>query len=436
MKGYKNLISLGMVLIMALSFYMLIDTRATTAKNYKTYIETARDFAKQAIYKDALQNYNQALLIDNSLELNLEIGEIYVKADDEYAAIGWGEKMIETFPHSSEAYDYLLKLYHKNNDFNRCFVLYNIIQKRKVSSKTISKIMKEIEHAFYYGEAYDNVGVFSEGYCAVEYEGEWGLANEIGEKTAPFKFKSVGNLIDGLAPIQTKDGECYYIDFEGNKKMAILIKGEITDISSVVGDVYAVKEGFEWSFYNKEYKKLNGGYKNVSLLANGVVAVEEDGKWVILNDKFEKISDQKYTEVVQDERGIIYRNDTIFVNKDGKYYMIDNTGKEITQKTFLNAKTFLDATYAAVETDKGWTFVNSKGEFVFKDAYFEEANSFSNGFAAVQKSGQWGYIDIDGNVAIDFQFKEVKDFNASGCAFVKNEDIWQLVRLYSKNYES
>ena len=49
---------------------------------------------------------------------------------------------------------------------------------------------------------------------------------------------------------------------------------------------------------------------------------------------------------------------------------------------------------------------------------------------------QWGVIDINGNIAIDCQFKEARDFNASGCAFVKNEDIWQLVRLYSKNYES
>lgn len=436
MKGYKTLVPIALVICMVLSFYMLITTRTTTLKEYNTYLSEARNYAKQGIAVDALENYAKALAIKNTVDINIEVGNFYVEMEDVVGAIGWGEKMVETFTKSPEAYEFLLKRYRESNDFNRCYALYDTIVKREIESKGITEIMNGIKYVYYYGEAYDDVGVFSEGYCAVKYEGKWGLANEVGEKTAPIMFKSVGPYIDGLAPVSTEDGDIYFVDNQGNKKMTIQIEGKITDLKSIVGDTYAVNNGTAWSFYNKKYEKLSSDYSNTSLLANTVVAVEQDSQWVILNDKFEKINDKKYIEVVQDDRGIIYRNGAIFVNQDSSYSMIDVSGKKITETKFLDAKLFLDTTYAAVKVDKGWTFIDAKGEFVFKDLYFEDANSFTNGFAAVKKDGQWGYIDLDGNVAIDFQFKEAKDFNASGCAFVKNEDIWQLVRLYSKNYES
>lgn len=435
MKGYKTLAPIALVVCMALSFYMLINTRSTTLAEYEAYLSEARNYAKQGIAVEALKCYASALEIENNIDINLEVGNLYVKEKNINGAIEWGEQMVETFSKSPEAYEFLLKRYLEDNDFNSCYALYNTVVKREIETKEISKIMQDIKYIYYFGEAYDDVAVFSEGYCAVKYEDKWGLANEIGEKMSPMIFKSVGPYIDGLAPVSTEDGQLYYVDGEGNKKMTVQIKEKFTDLKSVVGDVYAVNNGKTWAFYNKEYKKLSSDYTNTSLLANGVVAVEQDSQWIILNDKFEKINNQKYTEVVQDDRGIIFRNDAMFVNKDGSYSMIDVSGKKITDTKFLDAKLFLDNTYAAVKLDKGWTFVDSKGKVVFKDMYFEEANSFSNGFAAVKKNGEWGYIDIDGNVAIDFQFQGAKDFNASGCAFVNFEDVWQILRLYSKNYD-
>lgn len=436
MKGYKTLVPIALVICMVLSFYMLINTRTSLIKEYDSYLAKAREHAEQGEAVDALEYYGKALAIDDTLKINIEVGEFYVKMEDAVGATGWGERMIESYPKSAEAYEFLLKRYHENNDYNRCYALYDTIVKREIQSKGITKIMEDIKYVYYYGEAYDDIGVYSEGYFSVEYEGKWGLANEIGEKSSPITFSSVGAFIDGMAPVSTEKGDVYYIDSEGNKKMAILIEGEVADLKPIVGEVFAVNNGETWAFYNKNFEKLSGDYTNTTLLANTVVAVEQDSQWVILNDKFEKIIDKKFAEVVQDDRGIIYRNNAIFVNCDGAYSMIDITGKKITDTEFLDAKLFLDNTYAAVKLEKGWTFVDGAGKIVFKDMYFEDANSFSNGFAAVKKDGQWGFIDLEGNVAIDFQYRDVKDFNAKGCVFVKTEEIWSMLRLYSKNYEA
>lgn len=436
MKGYKTLVPIALVVCLLLSFYMLVNTRSSTKAEYESYLAAARNYAKQGIVVDAVVNYSKALAMEESIEINLEVGNLYVEMDDNVASIIWGEQMVEKFPNSPQAYEFLLTRYRNVNDFNRCFALYDVINKKELHTPEIIKIMDDIKYQYYYGEGYDDVSVYSEGYCAVEYEGTWGLANEHGETVSPMVFEKVGPFIDGLSPVISTDDEVYYVDYEGNKKMIIMVDFEVADASSVVGDVYAIKDGESWAFFNKKYEKLSGDYEAVSLMANGVAAVKSNDKWEIVDKSFKPLFDKKYMDVIQDDRGIILRNNVMFVNEGDQYYMIDGTGKKIGTDTYEDAHLFMDTTYAAVKTEKGWTFIDSSGKIVFSDLYFDDARSFSNGFAAVKKNGRWGYLDIDGNVAIDFLFEEAKDFNPSGCAFIKNEDFWQMIRLYSLNYET
>jgi len=262
------------------------------------------------------------------------------------------------------------------------------------------------------------------------------MATETGEKAAPYRFRTVGAFVDGLAPVSTEAGEVFFIDCEGNKKKIIQSKDAVVEIAPMVGGVYAAFDGNSWAFYNERDEKLSENYSNVSLLANTVAAVKNEGKWQVVDGNFQKVFPDSYVDVIQDDRGIIYRNGVVFVCQDDGYCMVDITGNKICDKTFENARLFLDGTYAAVETDDGWTFVDAAGEYVFKDTYFDDARSFSNGLAAVCKDGIWGYIDLQGNIAIDYQFGEAKDFNGSGCAFVRNDNGWVMIRLYSTNYET
>lgn len=436
MKGYKGWAPVILAVCMVLSFYMLINTRQEVQREYDGYLTVARENAQKGIMVDALANYISALAMENTIEVNLEVGEFYVKMGAVDEAIGWGQQMVESFPKLSASYEFLLTRYRENNDFHRCYALYDTIVKRELVTEQISAIMDDIKYVYYYGEGFEDVRVFSEGYCAVQFEGEWGLVSETGEKAAPYQHKSVGAFIDGLAPVTDDDGEVYYIDNEGNKKRIVQVGGTVEQLSSKVGEVYAVFDGSTWSFYNDNDQKISGEYTNVSLLANTVAAVEVDGKWQVVDSTFKNLHNTAYEGVVQDDRGIIYRNGVIFVKVDGGYQMIDVNGQKLCSKVFEDARLFNDTTYAAVKTDKGWTFVDAAGEYVFKDTYFEDARSFSNGFAAVAKDGMWGYIDLQGNLAVDYQYAGAKDFNGSGCAFVLNDNAWLLLRLYSKNYET
>ena len=265
MKNYKAIVPIALVVCLLLSFYMLFDARTSTVNEYNGYVAQARSYAEQGIAVDALENYSKALGVKDTLALQLEVGEFMVKMNDVTSAIGWGERMIEAYPKSVQAYEFLLTQYRQVNDYNRCYSLAKTIAKRKLASPKVTEIMDGIKYLFYYGEAYDNVKVYSQGYCAVEYEGKWGLATETGNKAAPTMFASVGMYVSGLAPVTTEEGEAYFIDNAGNKKKVVAIEGDIVELQPIIGDAFAVYNGTTWAFYNTKNEKISKDYTNVTL---------------------------------------------------------------------------------------------------------------------------------------------------------------------------
>lgn len=202
----------------------------------------------------------------------------------------------------------------------------------------------------------------------------------------------------------------------------------------MVGGVFSAYDGESWSYYTSDLKKLSEGYEEVSVMGNQVAAVKKNDRYFLINAENKKINNQQYEDVIRDDKNVVYRNGVLFVSMDGKYNMINQEGKQVSKDMYLNARLFNDDTYAAVEGEKGWYFIDNTGKQIFDNQYYQDARSFSNGYAAVKQNGRWGFIDLEGNVVIDYTFDEANDFNASGCAFVYFEDSWHLLKLYSMNY--
>ena len=57
----RILVALGLVILLGASWYTLISDGTKQAKQYNTYINTAREKAKLKIEKDAVNNYESAL---------------------------------------------------------------------------------------------------------------------------------------------------------------------------------------------------------------------------------------------------------------------------------------------------------------------------------------------------------------------------------------
>lgn len=433
MKNYKFLIPVVLIMLYIVSIYRLQDIRKTEQQQYDDFLAAAREKREQGVLVDAIANYESALNLKPSLQLYLEIGEFYEESNQTDAAIDWGLVMVSKYPKKKEGYEFLTDLYIESEDNIACYDLYDKMNKRAVKSEYVDNCIKEIEYSFYLKGEYTDVGIYSGGFCPVVDKERMGYTDLTGSMIISAGYDKVGYFSEGLAPVVDSEGSAYFIDTEGNKKHVVLNVEDVQELTMINEGVFALYNGKSWGYYNLNHKYLFGEYEAVSSIGNGIAAVKESDKWYLIDESGKKISDTGYDKVIADEKGVVYRNDRIFVQKDNNYYMADKSGKQITDTAYEDADMFRDETYAAVQVGGKWGFINKAGEMVIEPQY-EDARSFSNGFAAVKYDDMWGFIDEKGNPVIEAQFEGVKDFNTSGCAYVYDGEIWTLLILYKYNH--
>lgn len=69
MKRYRALIPIVLVVLMAVSWYMMINNAAKVDNSYNNYLSEARRWANEGIMKYAIENYNAALRIKDTPEI-------------------------------------------------------------------------------------------------------------------------------------------------------------------------------------------------------------------------------------------------------------------------------------------------------------------------------------------------------------------------------
>lgn len=436
MKNYRKIIPLALVVLMALACYSLVSNAVKENSDYNHYLSEARKYAELDITKYAIENYNKALTINPTPDVYVEVAEYYERqenSDTEF--LNWCEDFFEKYPANSKSYDCILKAYMKQKDYDSCFDVLSTAEKRNVSSEYIKSVKNELSYTFKLDfNTYDDVGIYGNGFCAVKSKDAWGYVDSYGNQKTPITYVSAAPFTKAeMAPVVDQKGECYFIDNTGSRVLASKEKYKSFGISS--DDIIKVElENGKYSYCDSELNKLFGEYDDATAFNNGIAAVKENGQWKIINNEGNAKSSTEYADVVADEKNIVFRNDRLFVGDGTGYIMIDSSGKQIGNEKYENAHCFADSTYAAVENDGKWFFIDKNAKRL-SDKTYEDARSYSNGLAAVKISGKWGFVDTDENVVIEQQFFGAKDFSEKDSCFIQTGDKWQLLKLYRLNRE-
>lgn len=436
MKNYRKIIPLALVVLMALACYSLVSNAVKENSDYNHYLSEARKYAELDITKYAIENYNKALTINPTPDIYVEVAEYYERQENsDTKLLNWCEDFFEKYPTNSKSYDCILKAYMKQKDYDSCFDVLSTAEKRNVSSEYIKSVKNELSYTFKLDfNTYDDVGIYGNGFCAVKSKDAWGYVDSYGNQKTPITYVSAAPFTKAeMAPVVDQKGECYFIDNTGSRVLASKEKYKSFGISS--DDIIKVElENGKYSYCDSELNKLFGEYDDATAFNNGIAAVKENGQWKIINNEGNAKSSTEYADVVADEKNIVFRNDRLFVGDGTGYIMIDSSGKQIGNEKYENAHCFADSTYAAVENDGKWFFIDKNAKRL-SDKTYEDARSYSNGLAAVKISGKWGFVDTDENVVIEQQFFGAKDFSEKGSCFIQTGDKWQLLKLYRLNRE-
>lgn len=436
MKNYRLV-----VLILVIAFtYLAIDTRVAelNAKEnqYNTYLEEARNYREGKIYSDAWTQYNNALAMNNSLELCKEMAEFRLEQNDDGKIKEWGDYLIANYPKEVYGYEYLINHLYSQEKYKECFSIYETVEKRNLYSESLTTKMNSLRYEYVVKNGqYQYVSEYVGDYCVYYNEGLYGYCSAKGDVRRPENYLWAGPFNEDRAAVLDKNGEYYFIDIDGNRRINVPKDIEVTEVGCLSENLFTVGTQGIMYYAGTEGELVLGPYEDATAFNYERAAVKENGMWYLIDAAGNKLSDG-YLSFVTDEKQTICRNNVIFAETEEGYICLDSQGKQVTKQVYEDARMFLDNTLAAVKLDGLWGFIDTTGTMIIEPQY-EDAKSFRNDVAAVKINERWGYIDSNGTIAIQPTFLDAKSFNSSGYAFVIPDDgsaKWAVLELISDTY--
>lgn len=113
------------------------------------------------------------------------------------------------------------------------------------------------------------------------------------------------------------------------------------------------------------------------------------------------------------------------VQKNGKWAVIDKTGK-IVKKTNYTGTVFTPSEgIGAISSNRKYGFINSNGKILVRPIY-DEVFDFKDGFAKVVKNKKYGFIDKTGRIIVKPIYDDADDFS-EGMALVKKGETYRFI---------
>lgn len=429
----RMLVSVGLIALVICSWYTLIRDTKQVNELYDSQLNTARAKAENGLYAVALEYYEEAMKIRDSVALRDEMAQLYQDHAGSSSYEAFCEDFVEDFPLETRGYERLITFYRDTKAYDSCFNLIETTQKRGLQSDIIDGIYQELAYTYDLGRsAAVAVSSYSSGMCAVQYQsGYWGYVNTVGSSVASGAYVKVAPFTSsGLAAVVLENGRAALID-TSNKQVSLSKQGvTIEDCTGLLSGKMAVKYDGKYHYCDSEFTELFGAYDYAGSFYGGVAAVMEGSKWAIVDENGNMITEYVYDDIKLDDKGIAFRNDRAFVKQNGAYILIDAKGNRIGDGTWQDVDAFNSDMIAAVMNNGKWGFVDANGNVV-ADYTYAEAKSFAGGLAAVKVGDQWGYISSeDYQIKIEPAFEEANDFSGGGTAFVLNGEKWCLLRIY------
>lgn len=430
----KKSLSIVMMALLALAWYVTISSWTGMDKKYQAYIDEAKRLEGKGLYLDAIAQYEEAkTLKPDNLELEEYIADAYFAMRNlkEYQrqlnyiidTFGPVERDVEkayeyykTYSSESSLISYLVDLYGQYPDNSLVKEYYNSI-KGIYTVKYVS---------------YDDIRDFRGNGAVYEQNGKWGILNKEGETVIKAVYDDIAFNGSDTDRITVKDGNSYYlINSSGYKTQATDEEYEYMGVIS--GQRIIAKKDGKFGYLDGSLnEKIAFTYDNATSFYEEIAAVEKNGKWALINNKGEELTEYIYDDVAINSKDYCSVNKVVWVKQGDVWILINNKGEVIGTDSYDDVKAFESSQLCAVCKDGRWGFADSTGSLQINYDY-QDAKSFLSGYAPVKKNDLWGYIDLENYMMISCDFEDARQMTASGVAPVAMDGVWTLIELEALN---
>lgn len=425
----KNL-SLVMIILLGLAWYITLSTWLGNEKKYNSIIAEAQRLEEKGLYLDAITQYEEAKGVKGeSLELEEYIADAYFAMGDykEYkkklsaiiAEYGPVERDVE------KLYEFTEEYYSENSVID----LVSDLHKKYPDSEIVLHYYdgikgKYIERTCTYDRIYDFWGT----YAVYVQNGKKGLIDLDGKPVIVAVYDEIGFNGKDTEVIPVKDGEdCFFVNKNGYKtKVPEETYGAIGIISE---SRIAAKKNGKYGYLDKNFnEKTDFLYDEATPIYEGIGAVKQNNKWALINRRGELITEFIFDDISRNSKGICSVNEMIAVRQGDAFFFVNKEGERISGKNYEEIKAFESEGMCAVRIKGKWGFIDLN-ENLNIECVYEDAKSFTNGYAAVQKNGIWGYIDENNYMTISPVFDDAGLMTENGVAPVCHGNTWTLIQL-------
>lgn len=253
----------------------------------------------------------------------------------------------------------------------------------------------------------------------------WGFIDKDSIVMIPFEYEFLNPFENGLAYAKQANKEFFIT------KNNLKLEGDYDKVDVFSQGLAAVSKNGKWGFINENGKLVIPSiYDNVDYFRfSGLSSVSKNGKSGFINKLGEEIIPIIYEGAYQE-----MRDQNVLVEKNIKWAIFDNAGKQLTDFKYSSLEnfkrayitdfskdifnrdesTFFENGAALVENNEKFEFINKKGQDAFSNNKFDSASVFDTyKNAIVKKSGKYGIIKTDGTfkVPLVYDFIDYYDTN-------------------------
>ncbi len=434
---YKKLAPYIMGSLLVLCIFGRVKAAHDDTSSYEEHLTAARNYKAQKIYATAYEEYQAALEMEDSLELDVEIGELLEEEGNETKIENWCDEMIEKYPTKSEVYEHYIKFAKSELNYSECFSLYNIAKRRGIMSEAIEDEIASIRYEYLIDIMdYEEVSDYVSDYAVVKEGDLYGLVSSKNESVIKEKYVDMSACDGNYVAVTDENGESYYIDLNDDRRFNFPEGIKPATLGKIYEDIIPVEnEGKTYYYSASEGVQLLGPYEEGKGFSHGVAAIREGDSWYLISTDGTRLTDN-YKGFYMNSGGEVAFCGRVFALTDKGYVMLNEDLAQVNSAVYEDVQPFVDDTYAAVKVDGKWGFIDKDGNFKIKPK-FENAYSFAGGLAPAFENGLWGYIDVNGRWAVEPYFIDAKGLSKDGCGFVKEPDslTWSTIKFYEYNYD-
>ena len=434
MKIDRKMVALLIVVFLALIVIVGIPDVLHGGKETEDKLAEARSYAEQDLCGLALASYKEALALEDSVDIKLEMAEVYVKGYQigEFTSY-WKVKnfitdLVSEYHEDSRVYDAALDFMRENGDYSKVVELLDLADHSGVHSEKLEEARKWALCGYKTRPlVVDEVSMSIAGTFVLQDDGKYLVYNENLSSVYSNGFDYASPFLNGVTLVKD-NGRVFLLDEEGVRKS--YFDDRITACTGMGADLLACQIGDAYAYYDLEGKKVFGDFQFAGRFREGVAAVQTARGWQVIDTTGKPVSDKVFQEIKMGPSYECCIDGRIIAKENGNFSIYDTSLQKSSDFSYADCDVFFSKDgYAAVKVGEKWGFADGSGKLVLP-AEYDTAKSFMNGLAAVTENETCYYISDSGEKLMTGEFKEGGYFNSAGLGVVKFELFYQVLERY------